>query len=256
MALSIAHADGGKSWKLGQSFFLSLATHLTFLAAAVALALSSYRPPLIFSPVTTVNLVASLDRVRAERSALRTHPVAPVKKSAAARKPVPSEMPPLADKSKMKASETPKPPPPGAEENKPRIQAAAASAPAPPPPAPPVQKSGPSAALAPQGSGLSLDTANFPFGYYLVLLHRRISEAWDPGELTDPTAGEKVTVYFRILRDGSAKDIRIEKASADPALNQLAVKAVSAALPFPPLPEDFHDDSLGVHFIFELPSTM
>ncbi|MBI3015740.1 MAG: TonB family protein [Candidatus Tectomicrobia bacterium] len=266
MALPIAHLDSREVWSLKGSFVASLATHLTLLTGVAVLSLSAHPRRLIFSPVTTVNLVAALDIFAADRARLgkkfqtagKKSPTAPSKSTPEAEKskPDPAELPqPVAAASAVKPAEIVKPALPKPEEkaaNQETTQKDSGQESRALPPG----TTGAALAGLPTSSGLSLDAANFPFGYYLVLLHRRISENWDPGPLGKEMAGEKVTVFFRILKNGALKDVQIEEPASSAALNRTAMRAVTAGTPFPPLPEDFTDDSLGVHFLFELPSTM
>lgn len=90
----------------------------------------------------------------------------------------------------------------------------------------------------------------FPYVWYLKIMERKVTENWIThgiditGKRADPV------VRFRISRDGSVFGLRMERSSGSPALDQSAVEAVTAAAPFPPLPEGFEGESLGVHFAF------
>ena len=67
---------------------------------------------------------------------------------------------------------------------------------------------------------------------------------------TDQTVTPPV-IFFRINRDGSIADVRIERSSGLPFVDRAAQRAVLASSPLPPLPADFHEGSLGVHLKFE-----
>ncbi|HLC26313.1 MAG TPA: TonB family protein [bacterium] len=256
MALPTAHMDSREVWSLKGSFAASLATHLTLLTMMVVLSLSAHPRRFMFSPVTTVNMVAALDTFAADRAKIgKKFQTTGKKAPAAIRKPAPDEIPQPVATSALKPENSVKPPPAKAEEKTANQETAqkdsgqesrALSA----------ATTGAALAGLPSSSGLSLDAANFPFGYYLILLHRRISENWDPGSLGMEKADEKVTVFFRVLKNGTLRDVQVEEAATSNAVNQAALKAVTGGAPFPPLPGDFTDDSLGVHFLFELPSTM
>lgn len=96
-----------------------------------------------------------------------------------------------------------------------------------------------------------LDVDEFPFSYYLALLRSRIQTNWEPpvGPATD--FSRVATVYFRIQRNGQVTDISIEEGSGDFLFDRAALRAVTLANPLPPLPGDFPEPSLGVHFEFE-----
>jgi TonB family protein len=101
------------------------------------------------------------------------------------------------------------------------------------------------------GSGmLSLDTANFPFTYYLRQVTGRIEENWirPQGDLG------RVIVYFKIKRDGSILEPQVHESSRNPTMDMLAAGAVKRSEPFPPLPIEFADDSLGIYLCFGMGS--
>lgn len=93
---------------------------------------------------------------------------------------------------------------------------------------------------------LSLDTANFPFTYYLRQVTGRIEENWvrPSGNLG------RVIVYFRIRRDGSIAEPQVYESSRNQAVDMLAAGAVKRAEPFPPLPVEFGGDYLGIYLCF------
>lgn len=97
-----------------------------------------------------------------------------------------------------------------------------------------------------------LDVEEFPFSYYLALLQSRIQSNWEPPyQSSRAGASKKAIVYFKIQRSGRITDIAIETRSGDYLFDQAAVRAVTLANPLPPLPYDFPQTSLGVHFEFE-----
>jgi TonB family protein len=99
---------------------------------------------------------------------------------------------------------------------------------------------------------LSLDNANFPFMYYLVLIRDKISENWNPDFVTQPlTEGQQVVIAFKIQKDGGISSPYIEKTSGIAYLDQSALRAVLSSVPFPPLPKEFGEEYLGIHFGFE-----
>lgn len=120
----------------------------------------------------------------------------------------------------------------------------------------------PSTIIASRGDGmdlaggyrgsLSLDNTNFPFTYYLVLIRDKISEHWDPSFGPLPVGeGQQVVIAFKIQKDGGISEPYIEKTSGIAYLDQSALRAVLSSVPFPPLPREFGEDYLGIHFGFE-----
>jgi len=126
-------------------------------------------------------------------------------------------------------------------------------APAPERPADPTV---PTLSSAPLGRGLSgdvaVDAANFEFGYYLLLLRNRVAANWTP-----PSGGAgggqpiRAVVFFRVGRDGTLQDVRLESPSPADFFDRSALRAVAISDPMPPLPEGFTGASLGVHFGFD-----
>ncbi|MBN2056673.1 energy transducer TonB [bacterium] len=99
---------------------------------------------------------------------------------------------------------------------------------------------------------IALDNADFQFYFYLTLIKDKIGHNWNqPSGAGKPGESGRVIIYFRIHRDGRVSMIEIEEGSGIALLDHSALRAVQAAAPFPPLPREFGDDSLGVHFGFD-----
>jgi protein TonB len=107
---------------------------------------------------------------------------------------------------------------------------------------------GPSLALGTPGGALSLDTADFPFTYYLRQVTNRIEQNW----LRPEQSVGRVVVYFRIKRDGTIVDPEVKESSRNRAVDLLAAGAVKRSEPFPPLPVEFGGDYLGIYLCFGL----
>jgi TonB family protein len=102
------------------------------------------------------------------------------------------------------------------------------------------------------GSGmLSLDSANFPFTYYLRQVTGRIEENW----VRPQQHLGRVVVYFRIKRDGTIVEPQIQESSRNQAVDLLASGAIRRSEPFPPLPLEFGGDYLGIYLCFGLGGT-
>lgn len=102
------------------------------------------------------------------------------------------------------------------------------------------------------GNGISaatVDGAGFGSSYYLSLVFGKIRDLWDnPVEASDIL---RVTIYFRILRDGQIIDTRVEKSSGIELFDQSAMRAILSSIPFPPLPAEYTGEYLGIHLEFE-----
>ena len=113
----------------------------------------------------------------------------------------------------------------------------------------PVRPGRPNAATTSTGS-ITVDASDFPFTYYLRLIQSKIGERWAPPRAA-AAGGERVIVLFEIQRDGQVREATVERSSGNTLYDQSAVRAVTEASPFPPLPPEFKASSLRVHFGFE-----
>lgn len=102
----------------------------------------------------------------------------------------------------------------------------------------------------PTSGVVSIKGKKFPFAYYLEFLQNKINQAWQPP--CNIMEDKKVIIYFKIFRDGQVKNISLEESSGIFLLDQSALRAIWTSAPFPPLPQEFREDSLNVHFRFEL----
>ena len=112
--------------------------------------------------------------------------------------------------------------------------------------------SGPGSGLSLGGGNgmLSLDSANFPFTYYLRQVTGRIEENW----VRPQQNLGRVVIYFRIKRDGTIIEPQVYESSRNQAVDLLAAGAIKRSEPFPPLPVEFGGDYLGVYLCFGLGS--
>lgn len=82
---------------------------------------------------------------------------------------------------------------------------------------------------------------------YLLELQNKIEKNWQPPKI----AKSLITrVYFNIGKDGKIQRVYIEKPTGNITFDSSAFNAVSESNPFSPLPDDFENDNLGVHFDF------
>jgi len=99
------------------------------------------------------------------------------------------------------------------------------------------------------GSGYG---GSFPYAYYIDTIKNKISSSWYSSLVSPGLRGKFVAVvYFKILRNGSILDLKVERTSGSDSLDLSALRAVENASPFPPLPTSFAYRYLGVHFEFE-----
>jgi protein TonB len=97
------------------------------------------------------------------------------------------------------------------------------------------------------GGQLSVDAVNFCCPAYLNQMAERIRANWNQnqGGLAGVT-----TMRFTIMRDGTVRDIKVERSSGFVALDAAATRALSVAK-LPPLPLEYSNDTLTVYPQFE-----
>ncbi len=102
------------------------------------------------------------------------------------------------------------------------------------------------------GDGISsaqVDAHDFGSPYYLSLIFGKIRAVWENPVQASSTL--MTTIYFKILRDGSIMEAKVEKTSGIDLFDQSAVRAIVSSTPFPPLPNEFTGEYLGIHLEFE-----
>src|SRR2546422_10228367 len=150
---------------------------------------------------------------------------------------------------------TPALPRPGDKEL-PSVASAPKPAPVLPPPTAPARVEPPSSPPigsptgSPQGAGaVTLNVADFPYAWYIQAIHRKIQERWEGRAIN----GRQPEVIFVIGADGRLRGLEIGKSSGNAAYDQQALRAVSDANPFPPLPDGFGKSALkvGLQFVYD-----
>lgn len=104
------------------------------------------------------------------------------------------------------------------------------------------------------GAGaLTLDVSDFPHAWYLRQVLRKVEERWQKqGQTAEPS--QKPLIMVEIQRDGSIRVPLVDKSSGNAFYDQAALRAITEASPFPPLPRDWSKPSLRVMFRFDLRS--
>lgn len=102
-----------------------------------------------------------------------------------------------------------------------------------------------------QGLGARIEGAEaLGYSYYLNVILTRISDNW-----LNPYAGEaktiSATVVFVIERDGTVRDVKLEKQSGDRAYDASCERALLVTDKLPPLPPEFTGPRLKLHLEFE-----
>jgi len=89
------------------------------------------------------------------------------------------------------------------------------------------------------------------FGAYADLVVQRVTDKWQTGGLAGMHL-PLVVVTFDISRDGTVKNARIAQRSGNSTLDYSALRAVTDAGPFPPLPPNYSGSSTNVELRFQL----
>lgn len=195
-------------------------------------------------------------------------PATPVMAAPVSRRPAPAPLPP-------KAVEQPKPEP-VLQEPKPIADPAPATATAVPPakntapPSPFGQSTKKAGAVAPAppavpapslpggvaipdiavgGAGITgIEGGDFPYTIYLERMQALIGKNWfRPAQIAP---GTETVIYFRINRDGTITDAKIETQSSNGTFDRAALRAILATATLPPLPYGYTGTFLGVHLKF------
>lgn len=94
-------------------------------------------------------------------------------------------------------------------------------------------------------------SSGFNYPWYVALIQRTVRQNWYTQEVSPQTpTGAKVTVTFRIARDGSPSDIRILQSSGYSTLDSSAMRAVQRVQDFSPLPSGYNKSNVMVQYTF------
>jgi TonB family protein len=102
-------------------------------------------------------------------------------------------------------------------------------------------------------SSVTAEKADPSLSYYLAAIQTKVSSRWiEPTLQLRPGQMERVTVGFRVLRSGVVRDLHVLTPSESVFLDQSALRAVQEAVPLPPFPPLFPEETLLVRFHFEM----
>jgi TonB family protein len=101
---------------------------------------------------------------------------------------------------------------------------------------------------------ITSDTMGVDFGPYLQRVLHDVREHWYeviPESAMAPLLKKgEVSIEFVILKDGKVSGMRYVNGSGDVALDRAAYGGITASNPFPPLPNEFGGQYLGLRFTF------
>jgi TonB family protein len=92
------------------------------------------------------------------------------------------------------------------------------------------------------GEGSTLGTR---FGWYIDLLRTKVGQHWNP----DQQSATPTIITFTLMKDGSARDVRIAQRSGSTVADLAAQRAILDSVPFPPLPNGA-GNSTNIEFVF------
>jgi len=103
-------------------------------------------------------------------------------------------------------------------------------------------------AIAGQGIGI-FDHQDFPLDEYASHIKQLVTRNWYiPSNLRDSNA--YTTIIFYIDRNGQNFDTHIVNSSGNNSLDLTALNAIINSNPFPPLPNNFPGEHIGVKYVF------
>jgi len=102
------------------------------------------------------------------------------------------------------------------------------------------------------GTGDPFGVGNFPFQFYLQMISDKITANWFQS-LVDPGVGGllQTQVYFRIYKNGTISDVRIDVSSGVETFDLSARRAIQTSAPFATLPNEYDGQYLGITLVFE-----
>lgn len=250
-----AREDDRIPWSTG----ISLAV-LLHAGIGAALLISSLSTPARFVPGRTLAVrLQSAGSLKGKAVDLAPAPApAPAPEEAAKPrilKPPDEVPPPPSEKARLlpaKELPTKNPPLPAYTDPKGRAATSTASAPSASHPAD-AQPAAGAAGTGTGGSGngvggLTFDQPGFNYPYYIERVKIAIETNWFRPASSIPTSP---AVHFNIQKDGTITDAELVTSSGLTYVDRAALRAVLAASPLPPLPNDFSSSRIGLSVLFE-----
>jgi len=103
------------------------------------------------------------------------------------------------------------------------------------------------------GSSLENTTLGTRFPGYAAQIRTLVQQSWRTEDVNASIkTAPRVSVVFQLMRDGSARNIRLTRTSGYQDLDFSVRRAIESVSPFPRIPPEFEKDSIEVGFEFEL----
>jgi TonB family protein len=94
-----------------------------------------------------------------------------------------------------------------------------------------------------------IDAQKDDLGPYLAQLQQKVRQQWIPGHTQ---SSRRTVLFFTITRSGQVMNLEILRSSGFSSTDEEAVKAVSRAAPFLPLPPTYEENYLNIEFTFNI----
>lgn len=234
----------------GAGLFVSAALHAGLIALLVFTATQSSKP--IPASMVQIQFASAPSAPAAPVRAARAKPVEATPPKIVEPKPEPkiNEPKPAVEPPKGKPEKNTVPLSPFGQSTKKGSETPAVAPPVPAPPATaPAAGIGATGLEVPiGGSGVTgLEGGDFPYTLYITGMQRRIGTNWFRPQVS---AGSAAIIYFRIQRNGTIGEARVEQSSGNATFDRAALSAVRSSNPLNPLPPGYVGNWLGVHLTF------
>lgn len=97
--------------------------------------------------------------------------------------------------------------------------------------------------------GATIDNTSFDYPYWFTQAFNKIAGNWRNPVAYDGTL--VCAVYFQVIRSGKIIKLRVETPSGIPAFDNACRLAIERSAPFPPLPQEFRDEIIGITVPFK-----
>jgi len=98
-------------------------------------------------------------------------------------------------------------------------------------------------------AGATIDNASFDYPYWFTQAFNKIASNFRNTFLYDGTL--VCVVYFQVIKSGRVLELRVENSSGFSEFDAVCIRAVESSKPFPPLPDDFRDEIIGITLPFK-----
>ena len=89
------------------------------------------------------------------------------------------------------------------------------------------------------------------YAFYVRQMTQKISQQWFTQTLDSQATGHRVSITFRVDRDGAPAEIHIATPSGDTTLDSSAMRALQRIDTFGPLPEGYTGSYINVRYVFD-----